>query len=390
MLVTVQLLLLIWTEDRIKNNFCSLPFGHTTVTTNGNFAICCIHDAPAGSRVNINHEKIDRWLKSDYLQEVQQAFRNGERHPGCNKCWIAEDLGQSSMRNRTEKEYKILGVNESTEFPVNIEVQLGNLCNLSCLMCSEIFSSAILAENIKLKINNHTQDDFKWNDIGFENLQDIISTGPKVLTVIGGEPFYNKKFLEILESLPPEACRQTLLHIVTNATQWNDRWADALKKFKLVRMMFSIDGTGSLYEYIRYPAVWETTNSNIDQIVAGNNIKPLVNTTVQNLNIGSIGSIIQWSKEKNLYLQLVQLIKPSWLTITNLPRHLKIDAIAHLETVLGWDLTDHQRQQLTSYHTQLTDSLAYPDDLAAWNDFQTQIGMRDSLRNNSHKRFLNY
>jgi microcystin-dependent protein len=188
-------------------------------------------------------------------------------------------------------------------------------------MCSEIFSSAILAENIKLKNNKHDQDDFKWSEVAFENLQDIISTGPKVLTVIGGEPFYNKKFLELLESLPAEACRQTLLHIVTNCTQWNNRWADALKKFKLVRMMFSVDGTESLYEYIRYPAVWETTNSNIDQIVTGANIKPLVNTTVQNLNIGSIGSIIQWSKKKNLYLQLVQLVQPSWLTVTNLPQH---------------------------------------------------------------------
>lgn len=388
--MTTQLLLLIWTEDHINNNFCSLPFGHTTVNTNGNFAVCCIHDAPPEYQVNINREKIDQWLKSDYLQEVQKAFRNGERHPGCNKCWTVEDVGQSSMRNRTAKEYKILGVNENTKFPVNIEVQLGNLCNLQCLMCSEIFSSAILAENIKLKINQHNQDDFKWSDVGFENLQEIISTGPKVLTVIGGEPFYNKKFLELLESLPIEACRQTLLHIVTNATQWNDRWANALKKFKLVRMMFSIDGTESLYEYIRYPAVWETTNANIDQIVTGNNIKPLVNVTVQNLNIGSIGSIIQWSKKKNLYLQLVQLIKPNWLTITNLPRHLKIDAITHLETVLGWNLDNHLLRQLTSYHEQLTKSLEKPDDLEAWAIFQTQIGMRDSLRNNSHKRFLNY
>lgn len=292
------------------------------------------------------------------------------------------------MRNRTAKEYKILGVDEYTKFPVNIEVQLGNLCNLSCLMCSEVFSSAILAENIKLKINQYNQDDFKWSKTAFENLQDIISTGPKVLTVIGGEPFYNKKFLELLESLPLEACRQTLLHIVTNGTQWNSRWADALKKFKLVRMMFSIDGTENLYEYIRYPAIWETTDSNIDQIVTGDNIKPLVNTTVQNLNIGSIGSIIQWSKKKNLYLQLVQLIQPSWLTITNLPRHLKIDAITHLETVLEWDLTDHLRQQLTSYHAQLTDSLAYPDNLTAWAEFQTQIGLRDQLRNNSYTQFL--
>ena len=371
-----------------KNNFCALPFGHTTITTNGSYSVCCIHPTPVEYQVNINHNKLTHWRKSDYLQQVKQSFLNDDRHPGCNECWINEDLGQDSMRNRTAKEYKILGVTESTENPVNIEIQLGNLCNLACLMCSEKHSSAILAENIKLKINQRTQDDFKWTETGYNNLHEIIATGPKVLTVIGGEPLYNKKFLEILESLPRESCRHTMLQIVTNATQWNEKWQTALQKFKLVRIMFSIDATESLYEYMRYPGVWKETDSNIDQIVTLSNIKPLVNTVIQNLNVGSIGSVIQWAKRKNLYLQLDQLIGPSWLHITNLPRQLKLDAITHLETVLEWDLTDHLRQQLTSCHAQLTDSLAYPDNLAAWEEFQTQVGLRDQLRNNSYTQFL--
>ena len=382
--------LLKWMADHINSsdNFCALPFGHTTITTNGNYAVCCIHKTPTDFQVNINHSELTQWLKSDYLQQVRQSFLNGERHPGCRTCWINEDLGQVSMRNTTATEYKILGVAKTTKIPVNIEIQLGNLCNLSCLMCDENNSSLILAENIKLKINQHSQEDFKWTEIGFKNLQDIISIGPKILTILGGEPFYNKKLLSILESLPQESCQNTLLHIATNATQWNPRWAEALKKFNLVRMMFSIDATESLYEYIRYPGVWKETNLNIDQIMSGNNIKPLVNTTIQNLNIGSIGTIIQWSKEKNLYLQLTQLRQPRWLTITNLPRHLKINAIAHLETVLEWDLTVYLKQQLTSYHTQLTDSLEYPDNLEYWIEFQTQIGLRDMVRNNSYKQFL--
>lgn len=388
--MAAKLLLLKWTEDHIKNNFCSLPFGHTTVTTNGNFAVCCLHNAPPEHQVNINKHKITYWLKSDYLQQVRQYFHDNKRHPGCNLCWINEDRGQDSMRTRTEKEYKILGVNENTELPVNIEVQLGNLCNLTCLMCSETYSSAILAENIKLKINQRTQEEFKWSETGYDNLQEIISTGPKVLTVIGGEPFYNKKFLSILETLSPESCRHTLLHVVTNATQWNNQWATALKKFKLVRIMFSIDAIDELYEYMRYPGVWKETNLNVDRIITGSNIKPLVNTVVQNLNIGSLGSIIKWCQEKNLYLQLDQLIEPKWLSITNLPRHLKLKAIEHLETILTWELTEHLSNQITSYHTQLTKSLEYPDDLTAWADFQTQVGMRDLARNNSHRRFLEY
>lgn len=373
-----------------KNNYCALPFGHTTVTTNGNFAVCCLHDAPKEFQVNINHHDLTYWVKSDYLQQVRQSFRNNERHPGCKSCWINEDLGQESMRLRTIKEYKILGVSQSTEIPVDFEIQIGNLCNLSCLMCNEKYSSSILAENIKLKINQHTQDDFKWSDTAFENLQKIISSGPKIFNVLGGEPLYNKKFLELLESLSYDSCKNTMLQIVTNGTQWNSRWKEVLKKFKLVRIMFSVDATDDLYEYMRYPGVWKETDSNIADIITGDNIKPLVNCTVQNLNIGSLGSVVQWAEEKNIYLQLCQLLEPTWLSLTNLPRHLKIDTISHLETVLQRNLTDHLRQQITSYHAQLTKSLDQPDDLEAWKTFQTQVGMRESLRNNSHKRFLNY
>lgn len=382
-------LLSLWTEEVFKissDNFCALPFGHTLLTTVGDFSVCCLHHTPEKYKINIL-DGYDAWNQSEYLNQVRQSFKDGEFHPGCSTCWQKEKLGEPSQRTRTKKEYQILQVTKETAAPINVEVQLGNLCNLRCLMCDEKFSSSILAENIQLGINQHTQQEFKWNDSAFKNLEDLISQGPKVLNIRGGEPMYNKQLLDIIENLPSDSCNKTLLHITTNGTQWSSRWKEAFKKFKLIRLMFSIDAVGDLYEYMRYPAKWSTVESNIVAMSEVGNVNPLIHCVLQNLNILSIGEIISWTKSRNLYLQIEPIDQPNWLSITNLPNDLKIKAIEHLNLVLTWELSDHLRQVLTACLTQLkTSSL----NTKQWKQFQTQISMRDSLRNNSHKRFLDY
>ena len=93
---------------------------------------------------------------------------------------------------------------------ITVEIQLGNLCNLTCLMCNENSSSAILSENIKLGINKVKQKNFTWNDISFDYLYEILLSGPKIVNIRGGEPLYNKKLLKLIEDLPEEICSTTI------------------------------------------------------------------------------------------------------------------------------------------------------------------------------------
>ena len=373
-----------------RSNFCALPFGHTAVKTNGDFSVCCIHQTPAEHRVNINNDCFKQWNQSSYLHEVRTAFRNNEQHPGCSVCWHKERHSGSSLRTHVQREYEILGVTDQTEFPIDIEVQVGNLCNLKCLMCNEQESSAILAENIQLGINQYQQGDFAWKDSAFANLQELINTSPRILRIRGGEPFYNKALLDIIEKLSPEACSRTMLQITTNCTQWNDRWALALSKFRLVRLMFSVDATEDLYEYIRYGSKWNDTTTNIQQMIQQPNVKALVHCVVQNLNILEIGKLVKWAEEQHLHLQLDQLTEPDWLSITNLPTHLREVAIKHLKLVLKDNPADHIQKFLEMCVTRLEKSLITPPNTDLWKVFLAQIGPRDRIRGNDHRRFLQY
>ncbi len=366
-----------------SKNFCALPFHHVQVQTNGDFNVCCKHKM--SNQMNINTATVEEWRKSDYMNQVQQSFLQDRRHPGCATCWHTEDQGFTSMRQRMAKEFEILKIDLDQQSLTNVEIDLTNLCNLKCLMCNESESSAVLAENIQLGINKHNQKDFQWSEQALENLQELLACRPKVVNIRGGEPLYVKQLLEIIENIPEDVARTMVLHITTNGTVWTERWHRALIKFKLVRFMFSVDAVGDLYEYMRFPGLWTTTSSNIDHILKLPNVKGLVHCVIQNLNVASIGPLIDWCQQRSLWLDIALLDIPDYLHLTNLPEPHKDSAIKHLEQVL-------QKYPHESFTAMIDNSLRMLKlrefDSQSWQAFKTNVIMRDRLRGNSFERFF--
>lgn len=365
-------------------NYCPLPFGHITVETKGGYQPCCQHLPPIDRTQNIHDISPDQWFFGQYMTELRESFSKDQRHPGCQMCWSVEDKSQQSLRQRIQQEYKILGVGTEPSL-VNVEVQLGNLCNLTCMMCNENASSAILAENRRLGINRYQQKDFSWDETAWQNLELLIGSGLKVLNIRGGEPFYNKGLLDIVERIPNDRCNNLILHVTTNATIWSKRWKQALSRFRLVRVMFSVDAVGELYEYMRYPGNWSVVANNIDQMRSCPNIKPMVHAVVQNLNIHALGDLIDWCDKRSMFLEFNQLTKPAHLSLVNLPPELNQQARIHLQDCLNKTDKSHLIQSLSSYISQLESAEFYP---AAWDSFVNQVDMRDRLRGTDFRKFL--
>ena len=368
-------------------HYCAMPFNHVSVGNNGDYQICCIHPVPQEYKQNINQTSVDEWLQNPYLDEVKSAFAQDDPHPGCQRCWQQEASGVQSIRQVQAKEYKIIGAKPVQSKILHIEVAVGNLCNLSCVMCNEYNSSMILSENRQLGISVLDQREFTWSESAFENLQQIVDYKPRVIHLRGGEPMYNKRIFELLDHFPVEHAKNTLLHLSTNATVWTEQWQQVLSKFNTVRMMLSVDAVGSLAEYIRYPSKFDQVEHNIRAIVKNSNIRPVVHATVQNLNIMHIGNVIQWAKRMNIYLMLDLLVQPDYLEITNLPPVLKQQSIDHLSTVLAQDLEPHIQSEISAYKTAL-ETAAF--DQLRWQQFVDNVSRRDAVRKNSHKDFLKY
>jgi VCBS repeat-containing protein len=90
----------------------------------------------------------------------------------------------------------------------------------------------------------------------------------EVLRLSGGEPFYNSSVLEFIDKAISDGTSENItLEFHTNATLFDDELIEKLSHFKN-NLNFSIDGTGKVYEFIRYPATWQQLDTSVRSYMA--------------------------------------------------------------------------------------------------------------------------
>ena len=379
----------------MQNNkiFCILPFVHSCIRTNGDITLCC--HSREKSQYNIKTSTVDQWWNSDYLATVKNQMLLGQRLTECTTCYNVEDRGFVSARNQKNKEYKILQIKhadkiltylryDQLEQPIDIEIQLTNLCNLKCIMCNEVESSAILTENKKLQIAVYDQDVFNWNVDAIDKLKDLFETNKDTLINIrGGEPFMVPQIKEILQhSISTGSAEHIMLHITTNCTKFDSQWVNILDKFKQIRIMCSLDAVGNLSEYIRYNSHWPLVEENISLMRTIKDVNIVVNATVQNLNLIGLPQLITWCQKENLFLLLNILEDPRYLQIDVLPSKLLEQALELLVTAKN-ELTN---PAIIVNLDNLIDKLSQTESkyqLPEWHEFLRNINLRESIRLNS-------
>jgi molybdenum cofactor biosynthesis enzyme MoaA len=261
---------------------------------------------------------------------------------GCRYCRDQEEQGLESLRLQTLKEYPIPITKTKI---VSIEVFPSNVCNLRCIMCSPNFSSALGAEYQKLNwIADYTPIDHSDKTLDILNeLSDLETIG-----FIGGEFFLTKCNLEILDIIINKKLRAK---IITNATVITDAHLDKLKQIEDLDIQISIDGVGSIYEFIRYPAQWADVETNITKLKKNlPNAKIHFSAVVQPLTFQYLIKLIDYANQRIIPLNLSDLNGPNWLSwsiLTNNERTLLInDFNAKLSSIR---ITKDQKTTLAAY-----------------------------------------
>jgi len=280
-------------SDPLKNKkFCVLPFIHFSNRPTGNIRLCCEAESPHdwllndGNTAAIGRDDFmgDVW-NSDYIKDVRKKMFAGEYVKECEtRCYFNESVGIMSKRERANERWLTPDVVDRVvkaanndmhvaEPPKFIDVKLGNLCNLSCRMCSAVSSTRWL-NDVKMMSDDLPPEYDKsvkrgqaitrwWDSATFEkNMMDILPY-VDVIQATGGEPFLNKKLLEIIEKIPDEQCAKMSFWVSSNVQHIDDRWFVALSRFKDAGVNASIDATGKALEYIRQHAEWDTIVENI-------------------------------------------------------------------------------------------------------------------------------
>ena len=127
----------------------------------------------------------------------------------------------------------------------------------------------------------------------------------------------------------------------TNLTNVPNYLLEKWKEFKAIKCNVSIDATGKLDRYIRYPSSWKKVEENFLKVRQLDNVVSEIHCTVQMYNITRLQEFLDWAEPFGHKIYLNILNQPDELNIRVLPRELKVQvtetlaAYTHINKVQG-------------------------------------------------------
>ena len=260
-------------EEIVSKTYCPLPFNHLYVHPTNMASVCCAFrkgEEKKGGLPNIkDYKNLGDHLNHPFVKDIQQKMLKGEKVPGCATCYYAEEHGYESMREKeiytwhkeTFRDFTPPDLdNPKLDF---LEMTFGNYCNLACRTCHSDLSHNWIDDEKELKKRGlmdknegHTKRiniEKEWHPDDFKDLQYI--------KITGGEPMLHPDFPKFMAQLEQ---KNIYCFIFTNAS-WvpKKRIFDMMKNFKYLQVFLSVDGTGTVQEYMRHNAKWDITEKSV-------------------------------------------------------------------------------------------------------------------------------
>lgn len=252
-------------RDPEASDFCYYPFFQVLVTAEGKYRPCSKHVDHITHQGKVlttaNATLGDAW-NSDYMQTMRADFHANRKFPGCAECWRLQKIGLRSMRYDSYQYDIPESQVQNPVTPSRVEINSSNVCNMKCRICFATASTQWLTEAKKL----YGFEENLHNNLETDNLEQVKAWSEHLqeLCLFGGEPLLLPGNIDLLDHLIREgyAPRISLL-FNTNGTIFNEAIAERLRKFRRVRISFSIDDIGPRFEYQRKGGVWKEVEANL-------------------------------------------------------------------------------------------------------------------------------
>ena len=343
---------------------------------------------------------------NDLRDGIKKELLAGGRPEICKSCWKKEDAGITSLRESKIATYKdnnvwdefLDNIDNKKVYPVELDLKLGNYCNLSCRMCSSYSSSGVANESkkilketgIDLGIDDYEKEfvQNKWylQDEFVDSIKDMIANGLRHLKFTGGEPFMVPSVLKLINfCIENDYAKNIDLIIITNVTLIDDEWIERLKHFKYVNINCSLDGIGHTFEYIRHPAIWTDVKQKLDNLAMAANASSLdlvITFTLQIYNILEIKNMVNLSTELNMRINAIILDTPPYLDVRNAPQALKDDALQMIANIEAeFDKSARQYKNQLSYVNNVKNAIKQEQNSDITKQFIDVSRLKDTYKN---------
>jgi hypothetical protein len=341
-------------------SFCVLPWHGKELRFNGTFTHCCL-------------------LPESYdINKIRSEMQQGIRPKECSKCWNLEDhnlLSDRQLKNSAldfylKKNIQDIMLDATEEKTLMVKTITSFTCNWACVYC--ISEASSYCDIIERRIDK-TIPIQSYNFIGLDKVEKQIDLAEiKTLSLIGGEPFLERRNFEILQRLIDVGNTDVFVSVVTNASiDLAPAYRNMLASFPNLNLCLSIDGRHSIFDYQRWPLKWTAVEKNIETYrTLTNNIS--VSCTVTNISVLYYNDAKKWFRSQ----QMPWIPNPVYDPEIFSPKNLPVSTKHYLRDVLDSD----------DYHAFIGDP--YHQSPGLWQDFLAEIKKQDQAKGINIRDFV--
>ena len=326
-----------------KRTVCHAPTTSMYFGRDGFVTACCYSRSnPLGNWPTQTVSEI--WF-GDRITEMQGQLRRNILPMGCETC--AGQLHAHNFKGLLAGNFdthvpaasdgalsRLTSMFRKTEafvYPIRMEFELSNKCNLECAMCSGLFSSSIRANR-----ENKPPLPQVYDSEFVAQLKEFIPH-LKQAKFFGGEPFLIDIYYEIWE-LFIELNPSCEIIITTNGTVFTNKVQRVLEHLNC-QIVVSLDSVEkATYESIRVNGTMERTLDHVEKFMTLNKqrSKPLsIAVCPIQKNWREIPGIVQFANSKGMVLFFNTVTYPDTESLKHLPAEQKVRVLEVFRSALG-------------------------------------------------------
>ena len=353
-----------------EKTFCSSPWFHVRLTYDGGFEKCR-WTKNRETQDNVQTTSLLRYFNSDDMNQFRQQMLSGNAPEECETCHYQDQFGKVSGRKKQllksgvreedffnsflssphfkDFKFSYASYGQTTRTPVDLQADLGNLCNSACIMCHPRASSRLvqdykkLSKTSRLFIEPETYRswvDSPWAMDSF--LKDLSKIEDlKYLHLLGGETLYNRAFYDICNHLIRTGqSGQMILGTTTNGTIYTEELEQLIPEFEEFHLGISIESVTALNDYIRYPSEISSVLANIDRFLKlreqHKGLHLSLRITPNIFTVYELDQLFEYMIKNNITAESCDILhEPECLRIELLPDDIRQEIVYKLETLVA-------------------------------------------------------
>ena len=266
--------------------------------------------------------------KNCYIMETHNKPSGREKQllkVGVQQDYFVKSLASSPLRESFN--YSADNQGHTTRTVIDWQIDLGNFCNSSCVMCNPHSSSKLATEFFQLGLIDSVPPP-SWCDdpvLLDKFIADLVaSPNLAYLHFLGGETVITPGFKKMLSALVDAGIAKNIdIGFTTNLTVWSEPVVELLTKFKQVNLGMSVETLTPVNDYVRYPSQINSVIKYLDRwtkLSKECNWLPQLRVTPSCLSIHDLDTVYEYAWENELAVESCNFLnEPSYFRISVLP-----------------------------------------------------------------------